>query len=148
MIFKVTVVVGLTVFTAVSAFPQAWSSTERPSALYSKTPQKHDERFRYLQGIVKDEHENPVEGALVNLKNLHTGKMLTFITRKDGKFRFDELSRDEDYEVFGQHNAEKTRVARMSRFDRKQDLMRILVLGTDEDNDHATAQTVSDKSKR
>ena len=101
-----------------------------------------------MQGIVKDEHENSVESALVNLKNLHTGKMLTFITRKDGKFRFDELSRDEDYEVFGQHNAEKTRVARMSRFDRKQDLMRILVLGTDEDNDHATAQTVSDKSKR
>lgn len=115
--------------------------TNRPAPMYSKSQKKQDERFRSVHGIVKDERENPVDGALVNLTNLKTKKTLTYITKADGKYYFDDLSREEDYELDAVFHDKKTRVKKLSHYDPQRSSMRILAFGEPEE------QAVSASSK-
>jgi len=48
---------------------------------------------------VKDQADNPVSGAIVQLKNLRTSKVVDFATKEDGKFAFRELRLDVNYEL-------------------------------------------------
>jgi hypothetical protein len=79
-----------------------------------------------VQGIVKDENDNPVANALVNLKNLKKNQTETFITKADGKYFFDELSRDEDYELSATYSGKTTPVKKLSHFDPQTNSSRIL----------------------
>jgi hypothetical protein len=121
---------ALSLFCAAMIAPaQTWTEndpTHRPEPMYSKSQKKKDMRFRAVHGIVKDEHDNPVKGALVNLKNLKTKQTLTFITKQDGRYNFDRLSRDEDYELSAAFHAKTTPVKKLSQFDPQMDSMRIL----------------------
>jgi hypothetical protein len=79
-----------------------------------------------VHGIVKDEHDNPMKGALVNLKNLKTNQTVTDITQADGKYSFDELSREQDYELSASFGGKTTPVKKLSHFDPQSSIMRIL----------------------
>jgi hypothetical protein len=100
--------------------------TNRPVPLYSKSDKKKISKFRNVHGIVKDESDNPVKGALVNLKNLSTNQTVTFITKQDGKYYFDELSREQDYELMAALPGKNTPVKKLSHFDPQTSTMRIL----------------------
>lgn len=85
------------------------------SALFAQVPQKppdappplfkgerekdDDPNGRIAEGTVKDEQDNPIDGAVVKLKNTKTLQVRSFITKTDGKFRFGGLRKDIDYEV-------------------------------------------------
>lgn len=120
----------LSLFCAAMIAPaQTWTQndpTHRPEPMYSKSPKKKDMRFRAVHGIVKDERDNPVKGALVNLKDLKTKQTLTFITKQDGRYNFDGLSREEDYELSATFHTKTTPVKKISQFDPQMDSMRIL----------------------
>jgi hypothetical protein len=103
--------------------------THRPAPLYSKSEKKRLAKTRLVHGIVKDEHDNPVNGALVNLKNLKSKQTETFITKADGKYIFDELSREEDYELSASYSGKMTPVKKLSHFDPQTSSMRILSFG-------------------
>lgn len=122
--------IALSLFCAAMLAPaQTWTENDpshRPAPLYSKSPKKKDMRFRAVHGIVKDERDNPVKGALVNLKNLKTKQTLTFITKQDGRYNFDGLSREEDYELSATFHAKTTPVKKISHFDPQMDSVRIL----------------------
>ncbi|HLK18966.1 MAG TPA: carboxypeptidase-like regulatory domain-containing protein [Bryobacteraceae bacterium] len=76
-------------------------------------PQKHPEatfgnethkplkpsQQRTILGTVKDQADNPVSGAIVQLKDLRTQKVIDFATKDDGKFVFRELRLDVNYEL-------------------------------------------------
>jgi len=94
--------------------------------MYSKSEKKRMAKFRMVHGIVKDEHDNPVKGALVNLKNMRTNQTLTDITQADGKYSFDELSREEDYELSATLSGKTTSVKKLSHYDPQSSIMRIL----------------------
>jgi hypothetical protein len=100
--------------------------THRPSPMYSKSDKKRAARVRMVHGIVKDEQDNPVKGALVNLKNLKTNRILTDVTHADGKYSFDELSREEDYELSATLNGKTTPLKKLSHYDTQTESMRIL----------------------
>jgi hypothetical protein len=100
--------------------------TNRPAPMYSKSEKKRMARFRMVHGIVKDEHDNPVKGALVNLKNMKTNQTLTDITQADGKYSFDELSREQDYELSATLDGKTTPVKKLSHYDPQSSVMRIL----------------------
>jgi hypothetical protein len=117
--------------------------TNRPVPLYSKSDKKKISKFRNVHGIVKDEKDNPVKGALVNLKNLSTNQTLTFITKQDGKYYFDELSREQDYELTASLFGKSTPVKKLSHFDPQTSSMRILSFGEPEE----PAETSSAKPK-
>lgn len=74
--------------------------TEKPAVFDGKRNPKEDKsRIRDLSGVVKDESGAPVDGAIVQLKDLKTGKMVDFITKQDGAYVFRELNMDIDYEL-------------------------------------------------
>jgi hypothetical protein len=128
---------------AMLAPAQTWTQndpTHRPEPMYRKSPKKKDMRFRAVHGIVKDEHDNPVKGALVNLKNLKTKRTLTFITKQDGRYNFDGLSREEDYELSATFHAKTTPVKKISQFDPQMDSMRILSFAEPETPTTASAK--------
>lgn len=60
----------------------------------------HDKtHMRDLKGVVRDEKENPVEGAMVTVKDLDTGKALSWKTGKDGSYLFHNLDMNTTYEI-------------------------------------------------
>ena len=83
-------------------FPQATPSPapgDKPNVFLQKEPPVDKSRLRDLKGVVKDDAENPIEGAVVQLKNMKSGKMVEFITKKDGAYLFYDLNMDIDYEL-------------------------------------------------
>jgi hypothetical protein len=54
---------------------------------------------RTIIGTVKDQADNPVPGAIVQLKDLKTSKVVDFATKDDGKFAFHDLRLDVNYEL-------------------------------------------------
>ncbi len=119
--------------------------THHPVPMYSKSEKKRAARFRAVEGIVKNEQDNPVQGALVNLKNLKTNSTVTYITKADGKYYFDELSREEDYELSASFSGKNTPVKKLSHYDTQTNVMRILTFA---DPDDQSVQRVHTKGGR
>lgn len=61
--------------------------------------------------------DQPLEKALVYLKNTRSNAVQTFITGPDGKFRFNSLSPNTDYEVFAEYNGKRSNSRTLSAFD-------------------------------
>lgn len=55
--------------------------------------------MRDLSGMVQDDTGTPVESAIVQIKDLKSGKTIDFITKKDGAYTFRELDMNIDYEL-------------------------------------------------
>jgi carboxypeptidase family protein len=114
-------------------------SGHHPAPVYTKAEKKERAKYRRVHGVVKDEQGNPVRNALVNLTNLKTKETLTFVTKKDGTYSFDDLSRTEDYELVASFNSKKTPVKKLSHFDPQSTTMRILSFAEPDDAAAATA---------
>src|ERR1019366_7465852 len=71
----------------------------RPNVYPVKEPKPDKSRLRDLKGVVKDEADNPIEGAIVSLKDLRTAKVVSFRTKPDGSYLFYDLNMDQNYEV-------------------------------------------------
>ena len=52
---------------------------------------------RTVSGKVTDENGQPLEGALVTLTDTKTKAKLTFITKTEGRYNFEDLSFNIDY---------------------------------------------------
>ncbi len=72
--------------------------------------------MRDLSGIVSDESGAPIEGAVVQLKDMKTGREIEFITKKNGKYTFTDLNMNIDYELTakrdGYASAEKKKLSK------------------------------------
>ena len=79
------------------------------------------EQARSLQGQVINDADAAVPGAIVYLKNTKTLAVKTFFADKDGRYRFNALSPNIDYEVYAEHDGKKSDTKTLSSFDsRKQ----------------------------
>jgi hypothetical protein len=83
---------------------------------------------RDVKGVVVDESGTPIEGALVSLTDVKTTRKLTFITKRDGKYKFDSLSLAEDYDVSAMKGAVVSPVKHLSQYDHSTPLIRNLEL--------------------
>jgi hypothetical protein len=54
---------------------------------------------RLISGTVSDRQGEPLRKAVVQLKNLRTLQVLSFITQKDGRYHFAGTSTETDYEL-------------------------------------------------
>lgn len=74
-----------------------------PIAAFQFTNQKKDKgrdrSIRTLTGEVRLPDDTLVEGAVVQIKNLKTLQIRSFITQKNGKYSFQNLSSSVDFEV-------------------------------------------------
>ena len=64
-----------------------------------KKKEKDDLTIRIVQGAVRDTGDQFAPGAVVQIKNMKTLQIRSFITKEDGKYAFNNLARDVDYEV-------------------------------------------------
>lgn len=71
-----------------------------PAVFDGKRPTKEDKsRMRDLKGHVEDDGGSPIDGAIVQIKNLKTGRTIDFITKPDGAYVFHDLDMDIDYQL-------------------------------------------------
>ncbi len=77
--------------------------------------------LKNLQGKVFNGDNQPISGAIVYLKNSRNNDVKTFLSDKDGSYRFAGLSADTDYSVWAAYHAKKSPTKTVSSFDsRKQ----------------------------
>ena len=76
---------------------------------------------RTLVGHVLDDREQPLQKAIVYLKNTKNLAIKTYISEPDGTFRFSGLAPNIDYEVYAEHEGARSDTKTLSGFDsRKQ----------------------------
>lgn len=79
--------------------------------------------MRTISGMVKDQADSPIAGAIVQLKDLKTSKVVDFPTKDDGKFVFRELSMDVNYELTAKHDGIASPVKKVSPFDTRKEVI-------------------------
>lgn len=85
---------------------------------------------RDLAGKVIDSSGQAIEGALVTLTNTKTSEKTTFITKKDGRFSFDDLSLTNDYQLQARFKDAVTEQRNISQYDPNTRINRILQFGS------------------
>ena len=81
---------------------------------------------RSVQGTVTSPEESAVNGAVVQLKNLKTLQIRSFITKDDGAYYFNGLSPDLDYELKADYQGASSGAKTLSSFDsRKQAIINL-----------------------
>ncbi len=89
---------------------------------------REDVNTRTVQGTVSDEQGNNVDGAIVQLKNMKTLQIRSFITKDQGSYYFHGLSTDIDYELKAQHQGGASKAKTLSSFDnRKQAVINLKI---------------------
>jgi len=83
---------------------------------------------RSVTGVVLDKADNPIEGAVVQLKDTRTLQIRSFITKTDGAYHFHSLSTDVDYELKADAQGKGSNTRTLSSFDsRKQASMNLKI---------------------
>lgn len=72
---------------------------------------------RTLTGTVLDKDDRPVPKAVVYLKNKKTLAVKTFFAQPDGTFRFPQLDRNTDYELYAEIDGHRSDSKSLSQFD-------------------------------
>lgn len=93
-----------------------------------KLPSEEDPNGRNLLGAVTNEAGEFVEGAVVSLKNLKSGNERSFITKKDGVYRFDSLRMDADYEMMAKFKGAVSETKKLSMYDSRKHAVRNFVI--------------------
>lgn len=85
----------------------------------SKKEKAEEAAKRSVEGVVSDASEKPVEGAIVQLKNLKTLQVRSFVTKSDGRYHFYGLSMNQDFEIKGEFEGAASRTRTLSVFDQR-----------------------------
>jgi hypothetical protein len=72
---------------------------------------------RVLTGVVMDKNDAPIPNAVVYLKNEKSLNVRTFFAQKDGTYRFPQLERNVDYEVYAEIDGKRSDTKTVSQFD-------------------------------
>ena len=82
---------------------------------------KNDATTRALAGTVTDPDDKPVTGAVVQLKDMRTLQVRSFISQEDGSYHFSGLKVDNDYQVKADYNDRSSGWKTLSVFDARKD---------------------------
>jgi hypothetical protein len=80
-------------------------------------PKKTRPTSKTLTGTVTDKAEQPIQGAVVYLKNAKTLVVKSFFTQENGSYRFPQLTLNTDYEVWAEKDGKKSDSKSVSQFD-------------------------------
>ena len=86
-----------------------------------KKEKGRDPNIRNVSGVVTLPDGSPAAGAVVQLKNLKTLQIRSFITRDDGKYQFQNLSTSIDYELTATYHDLASPKRTLSIFDTRLD---------------------------
>jgi hypothetical protein len=72
---------------------------------------------RVVMGVVVDTDSVRVVGATVFLKDLKSKSIRSYTTDEKGRFRFAQVNRSQDYDLWAEKNGKKTAVKTVSSWD-------------------------------
>lgn len=81
--------------------------------------QRGEGQLRTVIGHVFNAQNQPLQKAVVHLKNTRTLAIKTYITEADGSYRFSALSPNVDYELYAEHNGAHSDTKTVSAFDNR-----------------------------
>jgi hypothetical protein len=96
--------------------PDVYLQNDRPK-------NQKDSNTRTIQGTVKDSSDNPLAGAIVQLKDMKTSKIVAFPTKDDGQFIFRDLPMDINYELAAKHGDLTPQVKKVSIYDTRKSVI-------------------------
>jgi hypothetical protein len=95
---------------------------------YGQKKDSSERQTRSVQGVVTNDDDAPLEGAVVQLKDTKTLQIRSFITKQNGTFHFHSLNPDVDYELRAEHQGATSGSKTLSSFDgRKSAVMNLKV---------------------
>ncbi len=65
----------------------------------TRKEKREEAKLRSVMGLVVDAQDQPASGAVVQLKDMRTLQVRSFITQNDGQYHFSGLRPDIDYQV-------------------------------------------------
>lgn len=81
-----------------------------------------NDQGRNVTGQVLTKSDTPLSEAIVYLKNTKTLTIKSFITEKDGGYRFHGLSPNIDYEIYADYQGQKSATKTISSFDSRNNI--------------------------
>lgn len=87
----------------------------------SKQEKREEANSRAVQGTVVDPSDQPVPGAVVQLKEMRTLQVRSFITQQDGGYHFSGLKTDVDYELKAAYKDMSSGPKKLSVFDTRKE---------------------------
>ena len=88
-----------------------------------KPKNQKESNTRTILGTVKDSSDNVVSKAIVQLKDLKTSKVVDFVTKDDGKFVFNDLPMDINFELGAKHGELTAPVKKVSIYDTRKSVI-------------------------
>ncbi|MDQ2711628.1 MAG: carboxypeptidase-like regulatory domain-containing protein [Acidobacteriota bacterium] len=97
-----------------------------------KSPKKEKPATtRTVTGQVTDETGQVLDGALVTLTDSKTNEKTTFFTKKDGRYKFEDLNFTNDYQVQARYKTWSSEPRKLSQYDHAPRPVRILAVNTE-----------------
>ncbi len=87
----------------------------------SKKEKRQAASERIVQGTVRDAEDNPVNGAVVQLKDKRSLQVRSFITQNDGAYHFSGLKIDNDYDLKADYKGMTSGWKTLSVFDSRKE---------------------------
>ncbi len=97
-------------------------------AAWAQSSKKGEVKERTVAGTVVDASGNPVPRAIVQLKNLRTQQIRSFIAQDKGDFFFNGLNPDIDYEVRAEAVGSSSPTRTLSSYDSRKQFTVVLKL--------------------
>ena len=91
--------------------------------LLGNKKKKNKKKTRTVKGLVTDKRENPIRGAVIQLKNTRTFAVKSFFATPDGSYYFHNLDPNVDYEIQAKHEGSTSRIRTVSTFDDRPELI-------------------------
>ena len=90
-------------------------------ASFGQAKKKGEPTTRSVQGAVTNADDSAAPGAVVQLKNMKSLQIRSFITKEDGTYHFYELSPDVDYELKADFQGAASGSKTLSSFDSRRE---------------------------
>jgi len=91
-------------------------------ALHAQTD-KHAAQLKTVRGVVTDKADNPINGAVVFLKNTRSNQVRSNITNEQGNYRFSGIDPNAEYELYAEKEGAKSQVRNISSFENRLDIV-------------------------
>ena len=74
-------------------------------------------KTRTVRGVVFDDAQTPIDGAMVELTDLQTNKVWDIYSQEDGTYQFTDIRFDHDYTVQAKYKGGSSEVRKVSMFE-------------------------------
>jgi len=103
---------------------------------------------RTVTGQVVDDSGQPLEGALVTLINDKTKEKRDYFTKKDGRYKFEDLNFTVDYQLRAKWKALVSEERKLSQYDHAARIVRMLEVTTPEGAPPPASEAKTEPPKR